>query len=59
MYHSNIEHHGYQSEVEKDGVQPSIHVLDRTFSQHAQARDAVDDFFPFMFVDSIQEDRRF
>jgi hypothetical protein len=47
MYHSNIEHHGYQNEVEKDDVQPSIHVLDRTFSQHAQARDAFDNFVPF------------
>lgn len=43
----------------KDGVQPSIHMWDSTFSQHTQIRDAVDNFFVFMFVDSKQEDRRF
>jgi hypothetical protein len=39
-----IEHHGYQGEVEKDGVQPSTHVWDCTFPQRAQVCDAVDIF---------------
>jgi hypothetical protein len=32
IYHSKTEHRSYQSEMEKDGVQPSIHVWESTFS---------------------------
>jgi len=32
---------------------------DSTFSQRTQVRDAVDNFFVFMFVESKQEDGRF